>query len=78
MKRLVNYIKNLFGADVRLRKWCAEMTREWVNAESYNCTQALYDWVTRGKSPEQNQPNQGSITPNNDLRASRRKHVTIG
>lgn len=24
MKPLINYIKNLFGADVRLRKWCIE------------------------------------------------------
>lgn len=55
MKRLVNYIKNLFGADVRLRKWCAEMTKEWVNTDvrgSYNRTQALYDWVTHGEIPE--------------------------
>lgn len=55
MKRLVNYIRNLFGADMRLRKWCAEMTKEWVNADvkdSYKCAQALYDWVTRGVRPE--------------------------
>lgn len=24
MKQLVNYIKNLFGADIRLRKWCVK------------------------------------------------------
>lgn len=24
MKRLINYIKNLFGADEKLRKWCVK------------------------------------------------------
>ena len=33
MKRLVNYIKNLFGADVRLRKWCIEQA---VKAQDSN------------------------------------------
>ncbi len=33
MKRLVNYIKNLFGADVRLRKWCVEQA---VKAQDSN------------------------------------------
>lgn len=55
MKRLINYIRNLFGADVRLRKWCAEVTKDWVNADvsdNLKPAQSLYNWVTRGELPE--------------------------
>lgn len=56
MKRVIDYIKNLFGTDVRLRKWCAQMNQEWfVRADikdAHDRAQALYDWVTRGERPE--------------------------
>lgn len=55
MKRLINYIRNLFGADIRLRKWCAEVTKDWVNADvrdNLKPAQSLYNWVTRGELPE--------------------------
>lgn len=48
MKRLINYIKNLFGADVRLRKWCVEQTITCRSEDMSNRiehTKVLYDWI---------------------------------
>lgn len=48
MKRLINYIKNLFGADVRLRKWCIKQLNIRVDAPSafsIKQAQALYDFI---------------------------------
>lgn len=43
MKRLVNYIRNLFGADVRLRKWCVEQA---VKAQSSNSLTSNPNYLT--------------------------------
>lgn len=52
MKRLINYIKNLFGADVRLRKWCIEQTsKDVVNNYTIESAEKLYNWVTYHKKP---------------------------
>ncbi len=57
MKRLINYIRNLFGADEKLRKWCVEYahniakweTRYPPTDEVSKYAKSLYEWVKTGQ-----------------------------
>lgn len=64
MKRLINYIKNLFGADVRLRKWCVEQTIICRSEDMKNRighTKVLYDWIKQ--SPGQSKRKTQGVRP---------------
>lgn len=43
MKRLINYIKNLFGAEEQLRKWCVEQA---IKANASNLA-GPYNYLTQ-------------------------------
>lgn len=54
MKRLIDYIKNLFGADEKLRKWCIMQING--NLPHYGDSvieQAndMYIWIKSGRTP---------------------------
>ena len=45
---MIDYIKNLFGADVRLRKWCLDkaiFTAGQPSEQACKVADAFYDWV---------------------------------
>ncbi len=56
MKRFVNYIKDLFGADVRLRMWCVENANNHYlinqSVDVIEKAERLYKFVKRGELPE--------------------------
>lgn len=46
----------LLVIDIRLRKWCAELTKDWGNSgneDGLRITQSLYDWVNGRYMPDQ-------------------------
>ena len=53
MKRLITHIKNLFGADEKLRKWCIEQaTRTEVGGDPkyvMNRANMFYDFISKGR-----------------------------
>lgn len=52
MKRLINYIKNLFGADERLRKWCLTQSNDRLPYYMVvKHADDMYNWIKRGKTP---------------------------
>lgn len=59
MKRLITYIRNLFGADERLRKWCLESTIKGFGPnlricdEAVNAADKYFLWIKTGKLPRQ-------------------------
>lgn len=48
MKRVIDYIKNLFGADERLRKWCLERAVDTIGVSDVKAIEkatAFYNYI---------------------------------
>lgn len=57
MKRLIAHIRNLFGADEKLRKWCLESVIKGMGPNLRACDRAMqvadryFQWIKTGKPP---------------------------
>lgn len=74
MKRMIDYIKNLFGADVRLRKWCLDkaiFTAGQPSEQAYKVADAFYDWV----KARANKTNSGSECKHDDEESTLRMRI---
>lgn len=64
MKRLITYIKNLFGADERLRMWCVEQANKLPlslpAADMVKYAESYYKWITRKEPVQSAQEHHGN------------------